>query len=163
MKILKIFNEENISEIEFEKLNRRIAVRGIVFDKNNQMAILRSVDGWYEIPGGGVEKNEKIKDGFLRECREEVGCNVKIIKEIGRTLEIRYKKNMVNDTFWYISKVVGEKGEPAFAEDEKDCGFEIIWLSVEKTIKLFNSSPEYPDLYRRYLKQRALLILEMIK
>ena len=127
------------------------------------MALLRSrVDGWYEIPGGGVEEGEGVKDGFLRECHEEVGCKVEIVKEIGRTLEVRYKKNMVNETFWYISKVVGEKGDPIFAEDEKECDFEIIWVSIEKAIELFNSSPEHPDLYRRYLKQRALLILKTI-
>ena len=163
MGILKIFNEENIPEIEFKKLNRRIAVRGIVFDKNNDVALIRSLDGWYEIPGGGVEEGEDIKDGFIRECREEVGCNVEIIQEIGRTLEVRYKKNMINDTHWYVSKVFGEKGEPAFAEDEKECDFEIIWVNIEKAIELFKSSPDHPDLYRQYLKQRALLILESIK
>jgi hypothetical protein len=39
---------------------------------------------------------------------------------------------MIQDSYCYISKVVGEKGEPEFIEKEKENGWEIRWLNFKE-------------------------------
>ncbi len=164
MKILKTFNEETISETDARGFEHRIATRGIALDSENKMALLHSTTyGWYEIPGGGVEDGETVEESFRREMLEETGCRVEIVQEIGKTLEVRAKHKLLNDTRCYLSKVIGGKGAPDFQEDEDECGFEILWVTLDEAITLMESIPHHPDLYRRYLKQRALVILNEAK
>ena len=39
-------------------------------------------DGRWELPGGGVEEGEIFEEALRRECREEIGADVEIGKEL---------------------------------------------------------------------------------
>ena len=61
LKILKVFNEEKISNEKIKSFDLRRSVRIIILDKNNKMALLYSNKfKYYEIPGGRVEKKKVL-------------------------------------------------------------------------------------------------------
>lgn len=84
MELIKILNPENASEQEVVKFKVRTAVRAVVYDKDNNIAVLNvSKQYYYKLPGGGVEEGEDIPMALKRECREELGCDIKIHSEVG--------------------------------------------------------------------------------
>jgi len=161
MDLLKLFNEENFSEKELEEFTVRIATRAIVQDGDGNIAVLYSHKfNYHEIPGGGVDEGETIEEGFIRECLEETGCNVKIIKKIGVTQEVRGNNKKINESHCFLAKVIGKKGDTQFEEDEIEENFELQWISPEKAYELIEAIPYSDNLYTRYVKDRALLFIK---
>lgn len=80
MKQLALINPENSTEEEVKTYQVREAARAIVLDENNMIALLHvSRDGYYKLPGGGIEDSEDPVDALKRECREEIGCEIEVI------------------------------------------------------------------------------------
>ena len=69
-----------------------------------------------------------------RECLEEIGCNVEIIKEIGQVIEYRKKFNIKQTSFCYLTRLLGKKGIPKLEPSEIEEGFETVWLSFEDAL-----------------------------
>ncbi len=101
------------------------------------------------------------QEAVIREAREEAGCNVEIEKEIGRTIEIREKKKLVNETHCYIAKIIGEKNNPSFEENEMD--FSLLWVDIKEAKELIRRNKNSDNLYYNYITERALLFLGEIK
>ena len=57
---------------------RTIGVRGVVFDGEGRVLVVRHTYGqsWWHLPGGGVKRRESLAAACLRELREEVGVSV---------------------------------------------------------------------------------------
>lgn len=168
MKLLHTFNEENASEQEIASYKTRKAVRAIVIDSDNNLGILHITNhSYYELPGGGVEEGETLEEACIRECKEEVGCNVEIVSEIGRTLEYRKEKERINESFCYVVKVVGEKGTPELQDDEIEIGTETVWVSKEEGVRLIKESLEKLrstiSLYDKYVIERSVVFLNEFK
>jgi 8-oxo-dGTP pyrophosphatase MutT (NUDIX family) len=61
-------------------LLKRTAARAVVLDPNDRLLLLQGRDPtrpgeppWWELPGGGIERNETSAEAALRELREETG------------------------------------------------------------------------------------------
>jgi len=161
MELLKIFNKEEIPEESIGNFQKESSVRIIVKDKDGKVAILYSQKGdFYVLPGGRIEKEETSEEAVIREAREETGCKVETIKEVGRTIEVRAKKEEVKESFCYLVEVVGEKGNPSFRGEELNDEFEINWFVPEKARELVRSNKMSDNLYYNYITERDLLFLE---
>ncbi len=64
----------------------RLTARGIVLDERGKVALHRikrndlfGDQEYFETPGGGVDEGETIEQALMRECREELGEEVKIL------------------------------------------------------------------------------------
>jgi len=57
----------------------RNAVRAVII-KDNKLLVLEKTDGSYSLPGGAPNVDETLQQGLLRECQEEIGCQIKIDK-----------------------------------------------------------------------------------
>jgi len=164
MEQIQLFNPENVSEKEAEKYIIRKAARAIIFDKDGLVALLRSTkNNYYTLPGGGTDVNETTEGALKRECKEEAGCDIEIIKELGLTLEYRKRARKKHISSWYIAKVVGEKGDPNFEDYEiEEEGFELVWLGLPEAIEKVRESK--PTIYEGlYMAPRDLFMLEMAK
>lgn len=160
MKTLAFFNEENVSEKNIGNLRKHQATRGVIFDHKGLVCLLYSKKhGWYELPGGAIEGTETREAAFLRECKEESGCEVEIVKDLGVTFEVRFKYDLLVETFCYLARVEGEKGNPDMADDEKELGLEVLWFEPTEAASILAKMVESDDLYKRYLKERAEIIL----
>lgn len=167
MEILKILNEEGVTEEELQSFRTRNAVRGVIFDQDNNIALLHSIDhGYYGLPGGKVEDGETNEQGIIRECLEETGCTVEIISLLGQTLEYRKQHNMVNSSVGYTVRVVGEKGLPTLVGDENELEKSsiVVWVPIEEAMRLMASVVDTKDnLYHKYCLDRDLAFLEKAK
>lgn len=163
MNLIAYFNKENVSDDEAKQLRHRRAVRGVVFDSDNNIALLHAKnEGYYGLPGGGVDSEETYEQGVVRECKEEVGCDVEVIKYLGTTLEYRKRNNLLNESWGYITKVIGEKGLPILVGDENEAekNSVVVWVSLKEAIRLMEATPIPSELYEQYCLDRDLTFLK---
>lgn len=161
MQILRIINPANISEEEAKNLKPRNAARGVVFDENNNVAVLPvSNHDYYKLPGGGIEEGENELVAFRRECLEEIGFDVEVSAELGIIIEYRTKISTIQTSYCYVGKVIGSKKEIAFTEHEISQGFkEAKWVPFEEAFNLISNSK--PNNWEgEFIKERDTLIME---
>ena len=159
MKQLLLLNPEHASEEEVARYPVREAARAIVLDAENNVALLRVANkNYYKLPGGGCEGNESLEEALKRECREEVGCEIKITGEIGRVIEHRDMWKIKQESFYYLAEVFGEKGKSAFMPDEIEAGFSVKWLLPSEAIKLLESDKP-SDYEGQFIVARELVFL----
>ena len=68
---------------------KRIRVAGII-PMNDGFALMhrvgvkkrQDIQNYYAFPGGGLEENETLEEGTIREIKEEFGINVRVIKKL---------------------------------------------------------------------------------
>lgn len=123
--------------------NLRKSARAVVLNNKNQIALqLISRDGYYKLPGGGIEPGESIKEGLRREILEEVGCEIDILNELGFIIEYKVKKNLLQISYCYLVKVKGEIGNPTYDKYEVEEGMKSLWVSLDKAIDLISSKTD---------------------
>lgn len=131
MQLLKTVNPKNVDETSISDWQYRKAARAVVFDNNNQIGLLYvKKKNYYKLPGGGVETGEDAEAALRRECKEELGVEIRIIKEVGGIVEYRSKWKLCQTSYCFIAKIDSEKNNPNFTEKEKLSGFEIVWAVI---------------------------------
>jgi len=159
MKILgKIGEENNLGKL-------RQAIRVVLFDENNNIAVGHYLPkekfpkGQYHLPGGGVKESESIKEALIREAKEETGCKIKDIQELGIIKEYGVGKMTKHDqdTYCFKAKVDGEKLQPKFTEREITDQLEVKWLSVDELLNIIENQELSFD------RTRNLIILNSLK
>ena len=82
------------------------------------------IQNYYTFPGGGLEEGETEEEGTIREIKEELGINVKVIKKL---YEMNSEKFNQREIFFLCEYIDGEFGTgdgPEFSNDPnyKDTG-----------------------------------------
>ncbi len=161
MEILKIIKDKDLGLIHKEGITykKRKAVRAVVFDAENRIALLNVAQHEYhKLPGGGVEEGEDLMEALNREVLEEIGCNVEIISEVGRIIEFRDEFEQEQESLCYLAKNTGDKGSPDFTQEEASQGFNILWVTLNEAIKLLNN--DAPKNYEGiFIKARDIIFL----
>lgn len=164
MKVIKTLNPENAADDEVAKFSVREAVRAVVYDQDDNVAVLNvSKQNYHKLPGGGVEEGEDVDTALKRECQEELGCEIEIVGELGQIIEYRKMFHLKQISPCYLAKVVGKKEKPSFTEEEMKDDFQIKWLAIEKAIKLLDSDRPLNDEGRLYIVSRDRTFLEAAK
>lgn len=86
-----------------------------------QRAAPPELRGWWELPGGKVEPGESEAEALVRECREELGCELSVGELLGETPILGGSAVL---RVW-LASVIG--GEPSAVEHL--C---LRWLSVDE-------------------------------
>ena len=151
--IIKMFNnkiqkanlyypdEKEILKKVKEKILVKKAAGGLVYnDKGEVLFIFRS--GKWDLPKGGIEKNESKEAAALREVEEETGVKkLSIVKKLQKTYHI-FKRNgeyKLKITHWFEMKSNYE-GVLMPQEDE---GIEkVAWLNPEQIKEALKNSYE---------------------
>lgn len=164
MKELAIINPENASEDEVKNYKTREAGRAVVVDESGMFALLHvAKESYYKLPGGGIEENEDKITALNRECLEEIGCEIEVLGEVGSIVEYRKIFNLKQTSYCYLAKVKGEKGKPDFTDDEKENGFEQVWLPYAEALKAMKESKATNIEGSKYIVPRDTILLEEAK
>ncbi len=135
MKLLKVIDAGGYTEnmpVIYKETVRAIIVR------NGKIAMQKSADGEYKIPGGGIEKNENVIETLCRETMEEVGRKIisESVKKLGEIIELRCDKfeptkKFERHTYYFLCKVTEDEYSLNLTESEKAKGFECVWETPE--------------------------------
>lgn len=95
-----------------------LGVRGIVFNKNAEVLLVRHtyVEGWH-LPGGGVERGETMRDAMQKELREEANVQV-----LGEPRLFAIYRNILTSRFDHVAVFVIEDWS---GEGAREANFEI--------------------------------------
>ena len=118
---------------------------------------------FFALPGGGVEKAESITEGLKRECKEEIGYEIEVIKEIGKVVEYREQMKTIYESYCYLVKTSGDRNDPCYDEHEKKRGLEDRWVKdIDTAIKLVENF-KIEDYNGRFIATRDAFILHAAK
>ena len=151
MKLLKKITDKDYGgpdEISYAK--PRIKVRAVLLDENGNMVLMclpkfqfNNYNDYYMLPGGTVEDNENLEEALKREMLEETGCHINIIEELGYIEQNSAKDDNVLITYYYLTKVTGEKEPTQMTEGEIEYQTEVQWHSVEKALDILLTGIDY--------------------
>ena len=161
MQLLKTINPENVDEKDLSDWRHKRAARAVVFDNKNMVGLLHVKNrDYYKLPGGGIEEGEDIKIALDRECKEELGVRVKVIKEIGSIIEFRAQPKFHQTSYCFIARTNSKKNAPNFSDREKLYGYEIVWVPPDEALKLINFPEQTSDdCGRKFTKERDFCFL----
>ena len=142
----------------------RVAARAIVFDVNNNIALLHATKkNYHKLPGGGVEKDEEIIAALKREALKEIGCDITDIRELGTIEEYRNKHSLHQISYCFIAELNGVKGPTQLEEGEIADGFEPVWLSLDEAIQTLENEFPVKDYQGKFIQMRDLTFLKETK
>ena len=154
MDLLKTINPENVDENSISDWQYRKAARAVVFDSENRIGLMHVKNlNYYKLPGGGIEQGEDIKIALDRECEEELGVEIEIIKEIGSIVEYRAQFKLHQTSYCFLARAISEKNVPNFTDEEKSSGFEIVWVEPNEALRLLNLK-ETSDYEGKFIGER---------
>lgn len=76
-----------------------LVVGAVIVRNGRVLAGLRAERGW-EFPGGKVESGESDSDALVRECREELGVDVRPVRELGSA-----ERDEVSLRLWLVALI----------------------------------------------------------
>ena len=134
-------NEEKLEKHLRKKLPVVEAAGGLVYNHKKEILFIYRNSKW-DLPKGGVEKNETYEEAAIREVEEETGVEGLVIKDfIMKTYHVfkRNDKFKLKITYWYEMHT-DFKGElvPQKEEDIKKAK----WKNFEKSQKALQDSYE---------------------
>ncbi|CAM3730851.1 NUDIX domain-containing protein [Mesobacillus thioparans] len=129
----------------------RPGVYGLILDDRNQIALIRTDEGMYFLPGGGLEDGETHEECLVREVIEETGMIPEVGEWIGTANQYFYSINDQQHYFskgdFYLAHIAGETEGPA----ELDHHLE--WKEPEAALKqLFHEHQRWA--VRRVLRRK---------
>ena len=131
-----IYPEKQSAE-NIEYSNRTIG-KAIVLDAENRIALVGNKQNEFLLlPGGGIDYGENIQTGIIRECLEEIGCVVNILNEVGCIDDYRPRDKKHCISYCYTIRVIGNKGNPKYTENEIKIGMYIKWVTPEEAFDIF--------------------------
>ena len=151
------------------KLPMRKGVGIVILNKNNQVFVGKRKDNpgnYWQMPQGGVNKNEDYISAMRRELIEETSIkNIKIIKEIENILEYELPENLVGIIWkgkfqgqkqkWYITRFFGRDNEINLNTKQPEF-IDWKWLEPNKLPEVIVDFKK--DLYLKLLKEINLVI-----
>lgn len=163
MKVIQEVNHQHLGltktgeDIKYEV---RKAARAVLINGNRQVALLHVVkDGYYKLPGGGIEGDETIQEALKREVLEEVGADIEITHDIGMILEYRDLFEQLQISYSFLGKTNGELKGPNYTVNELAHGFQLVWLPMSEAIQTIQSY-EGDKYVARFICYRDLLIIK---
>lgn len=168
MKLLSTHYHEAVTSLE-GRIEKRIAARGVILKDNLILLLYTRRYNDYSLPGGGVDAEESIEEGLIRELEEETGAkNIQVEEGMGIYEEYRPARTTGYDILHmvsYIYKVNCDEifGLPKFESYEIKNDMKAVWIDIDKAIDHNKKVIERLESSMGLSIRRELFLLESIK
>ena len=112
-------------EKNFEKLPLRNGVGIVVLNNENKVFVAKRIDNpknFWQMPQGGIDKDEEYFEAALRELKEETSIvSVRLVKEIDKQLTYILPEELIGIIWkgkfkgqtqkWFVVKFIGDESE----------------------------------------------------
>mgnify|MGYP001173090981 CR=1 FL=1 len=129
----------------FEDLPFRKGVGIILLNKENKVFVAKRIDNpknFWQMPQGGLDKNEKFIDAAYRELKEETNISsVSLIKEIDDMTKYKLPNHLLGIIWkgkykgqiqkWFIMRFIGEENEINLKTDKPEF-LEWKWIKINE-------------------------------
>ena len=147
----------------------RLGVGIVLLNSENKIFVGKRIDNpvnSWQMPQGGVDKNENLLNAAFRELREETGVkNVKLIKEIDTWLTYDLPKNLLGKLWngkyrgqrqkWFVMRFIG-KDEEVNVKTKNAEFKEWKWIAVDQ---LTNVAVDFKlQIYKKISEELNMLI-----
>ena len=132
-----------------KELPLRFGVGIVLLNEKNKVFVGKRIDNpgnFWQMPQGGIDKNESYLEAAKRELKEETGVvTVKVIKELDEWLTYNLPKNLLGKIWggkyggqkqkWFIMKFLGKNNEINI-KTKKPEFLDWKWIKVEDLPKI---------------------------
>ena len=122
-------------------------IGGYVVIQNNERKLLMVQPTWnnfWELPGGGINKDETLREGVARECYEETGYKIQVGQQplyIGERNTNRGEKRWYKSIiFIYAGGLLSDERDTELLNQEMDEISKVEWVDI-KTLSGENTQP----------------------
>lgn len=167
--IAEISDEDfGFTDLEEKTDNIRFSVRVLLYNEQGEICVIKSEKyGYFQLPGGGIEKGESITEAATRETKEESGYLMKNIEALGYTVE--YRESIRNQHDWrrdisFTFKAVATKNVGTnYMEDEIAEGFTPIWMNIREVEQELSKNEGHIESYSgNFSNRRDLMIVKSV-
>lgn len=152
----------NAKGLDYATFTRRNAARVVLLDDKKVALIHVSAHDYYMLPGGGIDDDD-IETGLRREVKEEIGCEIEILDEVGSTDLYFDRWTTLQTDYCYMAKAVSSGLELARTDFEESEGHKIVWTNdINQAIELVKTADPNED-DGKIVRARDLLLLETAK
>jgi 8-oxo-dGTP diphosphatase len=134
------------------KYRERIGAYALILNSDYKIALVKR-DNNYFLPGGGAESGETYEECLKRECSEEIGYNLEILKYIGRlsnyTKSIKRNEYLKLIGHFYIAKLF----DTNYLKIEKD--HELVWIPIKESAEKMQEEFQAYAI-REYIRQEKI-------
>ena len=128
-----------------KELPLRLGVGVILLNRTNKVFVGKRIDNpkkFWQMPQGGVEKNEELFKAAKRELEEETSIkSVELIKELDGWIEYNLPKNLLSKVWkgkykgqrqkWFVMKFLGDNNEINIKTNNPEF-LEWKWIDLDK-------------------------------
>ncbi len=130
---------------QYRNLPLRNGVGIVLLNKENKVFVAKRIDNpknYWQMPQGGVDKNENLYEAAIRELKEETSVtNVSLIKEIKGYTTYNLPNNLLGIIWkgkykgqkqkWYVMKFTGKDSEINISTKKPEF-LEWKWINIDK-------------------------------
>ncbi|MBE6806681.1 MAG: NUDIX hydrolase [Ruminococcaceae bacterium] len=146
----------------------RQIVRGIVVDEGGAFYFVQveredefGTGTFIETAGGGVEEGEELSAALLRELKEELGAEAKILGKIGVVEDDYHLIHRHNVSHYFLCKVIGFGERNLTNEEENRFRLAPQKLTYEQAVSAYETAADTP--LGRLLYAREVPVLQRAK
>jgi 8-oxo-dGTP diphosphatase len=140
----------------------RRAARAVIIYKGKVALLHVSREGYYKLPGGGIEAGEDMGAAAVREAKEETGCDIQIREEVGAIIELRTWQNLLQLSYCFIADT-RSIAMPRLTEEETRKGFSPIWMEPADAVSSIESARSDDPSVRSIVKRDSAFLKKAIQ
>lgn len=159
------FDPTSIPQLDKNDYSVRRAARGILVHDGKIALLNVTKKGYRKLPGGGIEDGEDPTQAFVREIKEETGCDCTIREDYpsnSSIIEWRDVWKLCQVSYIFFAEVIGLPGKVDFTDSEKEEGFVLEWVPFDRVIEVLDN--DEPSEYEgKFIQKRDRAIVDFYK